>query len=298
MTGIAFVSITFAATPLSMTIKKAAAPPKLDGIMDPTSDPWTAAGWIKEAQVVAGNTTSDASAQFQLMYDDKNIYFIAEVSDQTMGDTSYKQASWALDCVEFMISLDWSDTSGTMHTGCYQLREMEGFNFPKGFDGTVFGTYGTSFAGWMAHPRMKIAHKDGAAKYTQEWQVPWDSLMRGMEKDSANIANKIGKPQPIKSFKWETQSADNTGSGRTQQMFWADNSNSQWNNTKYQGIVTLATPVTVKSVSEEASDIYVCPTMVQDILKISKVSDVTIYNITGQEVMNLQKVNRDRKSVV
>jgi hypothetical protein len=115
--------------------------------------------------------------------------------------------------------MDTTSGNGAYKTGTIQLRLQAGEDaLIEGSLAPVSGVY-------------KV--KDNGDNYVQEWILPWAELSEGMDPawDQAQ-------------FKFDVQVANATADGeRTQQMFWNDNSDLQWNNTTHFGIVKLMIPV-------------------------------------------------------
>jgi uncharacterized protein (TIGR02145 family) len=203
----------------NLTIKFASKPAVEDGIID-ASDPWLETDWIDITKPRAGNTTSDMSAKFQLKYDDTNLYFAAIVNDAsrwTGNSTNYLN-----DCIEFYIAMDTtSGVLGTYKTGDRQLR-LQAVIDPFATGGQIESSQGVP-------PSGIFKCVDNGSNYVQEWTLPWAELSVGMI-----------PAWDKKQFKFDIQVANSTGEGlRTQQMFWNNNSDLQWNNTSVFGLVTL-----------------------------------------------------------
>jgi hypothetical protein len=280
--GAALVCSTYAITNKTITIKKAAKPVTVDGTVD-DNDPWIVADEIVMAANDPTETGTGMTAKFELMYDDNNLYYLVDAKDATMGDTAYTIAPWNADCVEFNMSMCWDknyakDSGWIIGPGCYQFRKLEGFvgKDPKAWSGTFnFGADNTSQAGWLADPKFLVAEEDAGDGYVQEWQIPWDSLQRNI-------------PDSIKwdgtAIRAEPQVSDNVAGTQVQRRWWNATTNEQWHNSQQQGLVVLATPVGagVKNITDEGLNVY--PTLVIDMLKISKTANYRVTNLLGQKV--------------
>ena len=257
LAGFALVSYTFADTNKTLTIKKAGAPPLIDGVVD-GNDPWVVANLVDMAANDPTETGTGMTAKFEMMYDDKNLYFLMEVKDATMGDTAYTIAPWNADCVELNMSMAWDknynvDQGWITGPGCYQFRKEEGFLWPNpaGFSGTFnFGVGNTSQADWLANPNMKIGEADAGDGYIQEWQIPWDNLL-------INIPDSI--KWDGKEFRCEPQVSDCAGDVQVQRRWWNNTSNEQWHNAQVQGFIVLETPVTTVTDNRDSQTIYFNP---------------------------------------
>jgi hypothetical protein len=212
---------TFCLAYSQMTIQVASKPATIDGVID-ASDPWVEADWVVPAKASAGSTTTDMSAKFQLKYDAVNLYFAAVVTDASrfIGNTT----AHLNDCVEFFIAMD--TTSGT--AGTYKLGDNQ-FRLQAAEDATVGNGGGLQ----RTPENLVVKCVDNGGDYVQEWKLPW-----------AELALDLDPAWDQKQFKFDVQVADATADGaRTQQMFWNDNSDLQWNNTTKFGIATLAVPI-------------------------------------------------------
>jgi hypothetical protein len=212
-----------------LVIDKCATPPKIDGIAD-ENDPWTD-DWIPQNKPNANNKTSDISAQFQFSYDNDNFYLICQVSGDVSLDTASETTpnTWENDCVEVYIKLDtnsWA-SEGQYIPGDFHFRMRRASVFPDRFD------IEQSLIGWQGY--LKIGQVNNANGETQEWQIPWRPLISDMD--------------PIwdgKYIKFDILTSDNTtgkNGGRTQLIFWNSNSDEQWRNTQYLGLIQLEKPI-------------------------------------------------------
>jgi len=271
-------AMAFVAVNAQMTIHPVSPAPTIDG----DASDWSAT-WINMTQVVG--TGTGMTAKFQCEYDLKNVYYIFQVTDDTPGDTSYTAGSWERDCVEVMCSLDTTSSAGI--TGMYQFRRVYGWDAataaPGGdsglTDGTIYGS-GVSIANWNADPNCKVKEIIDANTYTQEWQLPWDSLCTRMD-----------PAWDHKQFKLEVQASDNNtnaSGGRHQQLFWFGNSNNAWNNSAYQGVVTLEVPVNVRN--SQVSDFSA--RYDGSYLRLNKTANVNVYNVTGALLLQATNVNQ------
>jgi hypothetical protein len=229
LAGVAVTSMTYAQGPI--TIKRASKAPKIDGVAD-SNDPWNIGGtsWINMTKNKGSNTTSDITAKFQLTYDSHNLYLLCSViGDKAMDTTSSGiPNSYESDCIEVFVKMDtFSGETGAYIPGDYQFRMRRGSVFPDRFDA------GQLVSGWKANCNFKIAQVDEGNQYTQEWQMPWSLLA-----DSPGMDPEWDEKQ----IKFDIQAADNTtgaANGRTQQLFWNSNSDEQWHNTTFFGLVTF-----------------------------------------------------------
>jgi hypothetical protein len=273
-------SSAFAGYGKPLTITKATKAPKIDGVSD-ASDPWTST-WVKMTTAKTANTTTTMTAQFQLTYDDANLYLICQQAGNLTLDTSAAACpnSYERDCFEVFVKMDTASENADFSyetDGTYQVRMGRASVFPDRFD----------FAGkWKEYvgAGLQIKQVDGATGFTQEWQMPWAML-----DDSAKVTQ-----WDHKQIKFEIQAADNTTGatgGRTQQMYWQDGSDNQWHNTSTFSLVVMATKVDVKNVAAINNNDFIVNSLVTDELRLKKSVDVRIFNIMGAEVANLKNVN-------
>lgn len=283
-------SSAFAGYGTPITIKRAAKPAKIDGAST-ADDPWTST-WVKMTTAKSGNTTTTMSAQFQLAYDDVNLYLICQQAGNLTVDTAASAIgnSYERDCFEVFIKLDTASENADFSyeaDGTYQVRMQRASVFPDRFD------FAGKWKEYVGHG-LEIKQVDGATGFTQEWQMPWCML-----DDSAKVDK-----WDHKQMKFEIQAADNTtgaAGGRTQQMFWQDGSDNQWHNTSTFSLVKFADKVSVKPISINNTNSVSMNTIVADVLTLSTtVKSLSIYNVTGQVVVdnlkNVSSVNLSRLS--
>jgi hypothetical protein len=263
------------------TITPCKTPPKIDGVMD-SNDPWTATGWVPLAAAKTANTTSGMSAHFQLSYDNTNLYLIVEQMNNVEVDTDAVAIpnSYERDCFEVFVKMDTLCAADAKYEadGTYQFRMGRASIYPNRFDDP------RSDHRFIKTKGFQIGQVDGATGFMQEWQMPWAAL--------ANTPDSVNWDK--KQFKFEAQAADNTtgkAGGRSQQMYWNDNSDNEWDNTKTFTVVNLSVPVGVKSVN--ISNNITMNTLVTDELRLSTtVKSLSIYDVTGKVVVdNLKNVS-------
>jgi hypothetical protein len=218
------VALVVAQNNPKLYVKKCSSPPKIDGLVD-SNDPWTVS-WIPIDKSPNINVTSEMTAKFQITYDDNNLYVVARVYDSEI-DTASLTTHWN-DCVEVFVKLDTtSGETGSYITGDYQLRMRRGSVFPNRFDAGQL-----SYFDWK-NTNLNIKQVDEGDSYTQEWQLPWVAL-------DSSVHSAFEKQY----IKFEIMATDNTKEyGRSQITFWNSNSDEQWHNTKYFGLVQLGLPL-------------------------------------------------------
>jgi hypothetical protein len=255
-----------------LTIKATTKAPVNDGVID-ANDPWVEADWVDVALGKDSNV-GDMTAKFQLMYDKTNLYFGAKVTDADRfiaNGTTYTN-----DCIEFFIAMDTtSGETGAYKPGDKQLR-LQAVADPEATGGLIECGQGAPASGLYVCV-------DNGTDYVQEWTMPWAELSEGMDPE-----------WDMKQFKFDIQVANATADGaRTQQMFWNNNSDQQWQNTTTFGVVTLATPVNllpavgVKNVKTAKTFVYDSQNFV--LKGVSGV--VSVYDITGKQVLKANATN-------
>ncbi len=220
-----------------LIIYETSVPPVIDGIFD-TNGSWTGS-WNTLTQNSTANTTFDVSAQMRLTYDNKNLYLIASVNgDNTLDTSSFNiPNSWECDNIEVYVKMDTtSGSNGAYIPGDFQFRMKRAAVFPACFDAWA-STYTVNPSTFTTDSGYKIKQTNTASSYIQEWQMPWSDLI-------SNMANDWNGQY----IKFDIGVADNTTGftgGRTQHLFWNSNTDLQWDDTRYFGLVKLATPVVI-----------------------------------------------------
>ncbi len=306
-----------AVMPGPYTCPQTMTPPVIDGDYSDWGSMWL------DLDSIVGSTRG-CTARFQMEFDADNLYFVFDIKDSTMGDTSSTFPTWAMDCVEVDISMDTttsnSSTPGGIRTGMYEFRHVEG-RPEKLTDGISWGNdipivSDPALQIWNAIANFKLKEQDDSDGYVQEWQLPWDSLTKNM--DTTHMPKIVGgdttmvlQPWNKQNFKLDVQVSDNTGTaGRTEQLFWAGTSNNSWNNSAYQRVVLLQFSCKKNTFLNGATSQFglLCddvhsPEIKNDLqifansekLQISReVKTIDIYNVTGQLVLlaqNTREVN-------
>jgi Carbohydrate family 9 binding domain-like len=267
-------------------------PPTIDG----DASDWGST-WLQMTQGPTSNTTSGLTAKFQMEYDVNNLYIIITATDQTVGDTAPAN-SYERDCMEVMLSLDTLTSGGI--TGMYQFRRVYGWNGTTAKPGGDFGltdvsNYGSganTVADWNTNPKFNLKETIDGSTYTQEWQLPWDSLSARMDTLTTKNPGSHGAWDK-KQFKLELQVADNTtnaASGRTQQEFWFGNSNNAWNNSAYQQVVKLQYPLAVNTPSNLKN--ITASVLNRNTIKLSKVvKSAKVYLVNGQLIKTVNNTD-------
>jgi hypothetical protein len=264
-----------------LTIKQMTAP-----TLDADPSDW-GDGWVTMSLTNAASTTSDMSAKFQFGYDMQKAYIILEINDATPNsDATAIPNSYERDCNEMFFSMT-GDTMKKYHEGCWQLRMQRSPETKDAVDGNNGKIGGGDM--WnldtMKHDAGFNAVSSGTTNpYYIEWAIPWNALTWQLRSDSTAAWD-------FKTFTWDLAVADNTtgaGNGRTQQVYWNNNTDGQWNNTSCFGKVTLTDKVNVNNMSAANSNIRIRPSYIQ----FTNTSDVNVYDITGKLVLKASRVNQ------
>jgi hypothetical protein len=253
--------------------------PTVDGVID-TDDPWTEDGWVDQALNSGGSSTTDAASKFQLAHDGTAIYVAVMVTDATPHNEGTIANTYERDCVELFFHMSLEDVSdgtyGTYQDWTWQIRYQR-----DGDDGPFVD--GNRTANLEADDAFAWAVTTDDAGWVLETALTIETLVNGYaDWDSEN-------------FKFDIQTADNTtgaAGGRTQQMFWNNNSDDQWRDTQTFGACVLAEEVGVQSVKNEIGSVAVQ----NDLLNFKNVEgSVNIYSISGAMV---KKATIDRNGSV
>jgi hypothetical protein len=220
---------------VKLVAKYAGTPPVTDGYLDGGGDdPWMEDGWVPQDAISSGSTTSDASAQFQLMHDDDYMYVAMSAQDATpYNDPDAIPNTYERDCCEIFFSMDTVDAdAGAYQEGSWQIRiqreaaDDEANPYMDAGTGNAAGT--TSITDVMVFGE-NYGVETSSSEWSMEAAFPISVLVGDGNFDGEYI-------------KFEIQTADNTtgaASGRTQQSFWLNNSDSEWNNTTTFSVVQL-----------------------------------------------------------
>jgi hypothetical protein len=274
-TFILFLAV-FGVANAQFEVFKTAALPTVDGVAD-DQDPWQENLWTDQALNSAGTSTTDASSMFQLLHDGETIALGVKVTDATPNNGGDIGNTYERDCVEtfFHMSLVDADdgTYGVYQDWTWQYRIQR-----DGDDG--------AFVDGKTSDDFEWAVTTDDAGYTVEVTYPIATLVSGYaDWDGEN-------------FKFDIQTADNTtgaGGGRTQQMFWNNNTDDQWRDTKVFGPAMLSETmvgVGVQNIENAVGSVWVS----NDVLNFDNVEgNVSIYSISGALV---KKANIDRNGTM
>jgi hypothetical protein len=255
------VAVSFSASAqLSIPFMNTA--PTIDGV----SDDWSET-WIDQAQANANSTTSAMSSKFQIGHDDDNIYLIVEVQDATPNnDATVITDTYQRDCIEFFVSMHSVTEDPALVAGDWQLRVQRATELETMFESKE-GTAEAEAAGDF----VASVDDDGASMYTVEMKFSKAALAQDSDFDGENI-------------RMELQTADNTdgtNSGRTQQMYWMDNSDQGWQDINICSPAVLAPNlVGVKENANVKASAFINKA---NVLKVKNMTGVIyVYDVTGK----------------
>jgi len=249
-------------------IKYASKAPVADGYMDDVDDPWTG-DWIELTLTNAGSTTSAMTAQFQLMHDADNMYLAVKVQDDSPNnDPVATPNSYERDCFEVFFSMDTTSTpTGAYAVGCWQLRTQREAAEGAFVDGNAHANT-WSVASMTDGEGFEFGVENGASEWSAEMVYPKAILAEGAAFDDEFI-------------KFELAVADNTGSGRTQQQYWNNNSDQQWQDTRTFALVQLDKATSKSDVKAVNGSAFVQ----NNVLKVRNVNGmVNVYDLRGAVV--------------
>jgi hypothetical protein len=255
------VAVSFSASAqLSIPFMNTA--PTIDGV----SDDWSET-WIDQAQANANSTTSAMSSKFQIGHDDDNIYLIVEVQDATPNnDATVITDTYQRDCIEFFVSMHSVTEDPALVAGDWQLRVQRATELE-----TMFESKDGTAAAEEAGDFVASVEDDGASMYTVEMKFSKAALAQDSDFDGENI-------------RMELQTADNTdgtNSGRTQQMYWMDNSDQGWQDINICSPAVLAPNlVGVKENANVKASAFINKA---NVLKVKNMTGVIyVYDVTGK----------------
>ncbi len=183
--------------------------PTIDGIID-ANDPWQADEWIAQLAFTDASTTFDVNSQFQLLWDDNNLYLAVQVKDATPNNDS--ETSYNNDCIEAYFHMSGSSVTGTevaYDASTSQLR------WPRSETTHTMDGSPPVVESFDIYPDAQYAVVSDSEGWVLEVSLPISLLDQGGLFDGENMM-------------FEINTSDNTGVSRTGQIFWQDNSDNQW----------------------------------------------------------------------
>jgi hypothetical protein len=269
MATAALFSFAKAADEVKMTIAKAAAAPVIDGVAD-ESDPWGST-WVDLGLANANNTTTGMTGKFQVLADQKNIYLVGQFVDATPNnDADAIGNSYERDCQEIFFSMDTVTGDGAYKAGSWQLRiQREAADDASYIDGNS-GANTWSVDRMETSANFKWAVSSDASGWSYEMQLPIDTLAAGSAFDGEYL-------------RFELAAADNTtgaASGRSQQIYYNNNTDNQWKDTRTMALVKLAEKIVsgVNTVKTNASYKF-------DGTTFTAAGNFNVYDVTGKLVL-------------
>ncbi len=270
----------------ALTLSKTTSTVTPDGIVNTDgSEAWKAT-WITLTDQKAANITSGMSAKFQMAYNDTYLWIAAQQNNNVNVDTSYSDDPWQRDCFEIMIGTDTNSyaNQGRYKEGDLQFRMIRGTSgIQSPFDDLTDQSSGRNrptnpdcFTDAQAvaqnNSSFKIGQTDGGTSFTQEWQIPWSGLV-GTLVDSGKFLGNY--------FKFEIQAADCTSpgnnNGRSQQIFWHNNSDNEYQDTRTFSLIYLANPVSIKAPPISGDSINILSPNKKTVWKAGNSDTINIY---------------------
>lgn len=251
------------------TFFKVTTAPTIDGIIS-AEEPYSNDQWDEQTATI-GKNTKGSSSKFQIVHDGVNIYFAAQIVDSTVHAESTMSNTWERDCIELYFCMNPALTSYAEGVSNFRI-QRDGAEISGRYNSTNFGTISEINA-----KGIQIAAVSNALGYVVEGKFPIDSLKGTAAFDGVN-------------FTFEAKTADNvTGAagGRTYQMAWKDNSDSQWQSPSYFTTAVLspnaAPVVAIKQVSNNVASVYLDKTTKTLYISTNE-RQVQIYDLRGSLV--------------
>jgi hypothetical protein len=295
LAGVGLVASMYAGLPVALTVTKTTKICTPDGVVTAADEPWTST-WIPCSYEKAANSTHGMTSKWQIAYNDVYLWVLAQQDGNTEIDTLYSEDPWQRDCFEVFVGMDTTDFiyTGVYKEGDFQFRMGRACDFPHGYNDTMnaatgkFATATHPFtdAGTVAQrcDNFTIGQVENGTSFIQEWQLPWNGMAAAMKDSGTFLGDYI---------KFEIQAADNTthsAGGRTQQNFWRNNSDVEYNNTRTFSLIYLNGKVDtalahVNVPKTQISDISV--TVLPNSIQLSRSAKATLYNIQGQIIKSV-----------
>ena len=239
-------------------------PPTIDGVID-DKDTWSAGQWINQTSIKG--TASGATSKFQLTKDADNIYLAVQVVDNTPSVSPSIPNDYERDCIETFFSMD--PTSTSYASGVWQLRIQRDGNRLTGRSSGQWSLDSTS----MADSGFEFKTVSTSEGYVLEAKFPISMLQQDANFDGTNL-------------KFDIQTADNTtgeAGGRTCQMFWNNNSDTQYGDPTIFTDIQFSgdfAPMSVKNVVEKPASVSV-DSENKTIHFVNVAGNVNIYSVNG-----------------
>lgn len=275
-----YVSVTVVAPVINIT--KATAAPKIDGEVD---DAWKAEGVqaIEAATALVGDyDAADVSGSIKLLWDEVNLYFLAEITDDALvndGSTVYED-----DNIELYFDCDYS------HGSSYNTDDVQySFRWNDTKISTIPSSYSTKGINFVT-----VATEKG---WNCEGQIPWTTI-----KNVPANNKKIG-------FEFMINDDDDHGS-RDAKLAWNSAADNAWSNPSFFGAVVIVGDVDASlipkpetetekgdGISQTQTEVSVYPNPATDVVNVMGINGEFEYKVldaTGREL----KSGKSQKSVL
>lgn len=213
-------------------IQQTSIAPQIDGTIDDVWNVNATAAQLKNSIVGTVSNTSDLSGWFKAMWDNTNLYILANVTDQTLNNDS--QNSYDDDAIEVYLDIN-NDKASTY--GANDVQYSFGFN-----DGTVVGVLPTGRS--TSGVTYKVVEKvGGLAGYIVEAKIPWSTVQ-----GTPAIDQLLGIEFMIND--------DDNGTARDKKLAWTATTDNAWENPSVFGVGKLAKE-TVTGIDDETAAVKV-----------------------------------------
>lgn len=211
-----------AAVGRSTSVAKATAAPVIDGAVDGA---WYDTVYAPRATNVNGSISSaaDCSFSWKALWDAKNLYLLADVTD----DAKRRDSADVRDDDAVAVYLDGDYSRGTAYDGKNDLFYLFGWNRTAVVQGSGPPGRTAGIAWAQSNP--------SSTRYRVEIRIPWSTI--GVAAPTAG-GRKLGVDVHVYD--------DDNGGGRDGKLMWADTASVAWKNPSVFGTATIrATPPTV-----------------------------------------------------
>ena len=257
----------------NISITKTAVAPTIDGIGNESLWANLKVNYVDQVR----NNTTGISGQFKICYDDKYIYVLVTVDDNTPNQVQNNQ-TYAGDNVELYFAMD-TNNANSYRPGDWEIRKL---NSKTQANGGVDGSANVANV-LLKDANFKVMQVNGNNSLVQEWQIPINTLKQTAKFDAKN-------------FRFEVQICNNNGTGRIGQLYWNSNADDQWNKIKNQGYAQFDIVSAINDLYTKEAEINIYPNPFIQYLNISNTDFSTkdyikILNLEGKIVREIILTN-------